>query len=665
MKVLVTGATGFIGRFLLERLLAQPDATVYALIRESSAERFGALQQRCGEAGRRLRPIYGDVTAPGVVAPAVRRRLRGGIDHIFHLAAVYDMTMDDATADRVNVQGTANLVALANAIGAPAVLHHVSSLGVAGADFGGRFTEDMFDQGQALEHPYYRTTYQAEAIVRGECRLPFRIYRTGAVVGAAATGEIEKIDGPYYFFKAIQRISQRLPAWLPLLRIEGGRVPIAPVDYVADALAVLARQPGLDGQCFHLIQQHSPSVGDLLQLFLETSYGPDLAARLKLPRIPRSAARVGAGVSRALPYSIQARIARAIGVPLPVIAFALNRSQFDDSKARAALAAASPDRPPLSCPDIRHYADRLWQYWELYLDRVAPPPPAACRALQGKVVLVTGASSGIGLQTAKKLAAAGARVVLVARDEGRLELTRSIIEKAGGEARVYRCDLSDLPAIDAMSAQVLADFGHVDILINNAGHSIRRGVLERFTRFQDFQRTMQLNYFGAVRLTLNLLPTMLARKHGHIVNISSIGVLANAARFSAYVASKAALDAFTRCLSAEVRASHIRTTAIYMPLVRTPMIAPTRIYDYMPTWSPERAADTVIRAITDQPKSIATPLGTAAAVSYALWPKLNDYVLSMGYQLFPPSLGSRGGKKRRKPSLKQILFTSVFKGEYW
>jgi NAD(P)-dependent dehydrogenase (short-subunit alcohol dehydrogenase family) len=285
--------------------------------------------------------------------------------------------------------------------------------------------------------------------------------------------------------------------------------------------------------------------------------------------------------------------------------------------------------------------------------------------LAGKVVLVTGASSGIGFNTAKKLAAGGAKVILVARTKEKLDETRAIIEKAGGEAFVYPCDLSDMKDIDRMAAEVLHDFGHVDILINNAGRSIRRGVLESTTRFHDFERTMQLNYFGCVRLILALLPSMTKRKSGQIINISSIGVLANAARFSAYVASKAALDAFTRCVSAEVRAHNIHTTAIYMPLVRTPMIAPTKIYDYVPTWSPDDAADTVVKAIVDRPKSIATTLGTAASISYALWPKVNDYILSKGFQLFPSSSAAKGRKEGQKPSIEQVVFANVFKGEHW
>jgi NAD(P)-dependent dehydrogenase (short-subunit alcohol dehydrogenase family) len=146
-----------------------------------------------------------------------------------------------------------------------------------------------------------------------------------------------------------------------------------------------------------------------------------------------------------------------------------------------------------------------------------------------------------------------------------------------------------MEAIDRVAKEIIQKVEHIDILINNAGRSIRRAVHESIDRFHDFERTMQLNYFGAVRLVLNVLPHMINRKGGQIINISSIGVLANATRFSAYVASKAALDAFSRCLSAEVHSHKISITSIYMPLVRTPMIAPTKIYNYVPTLSPDQA----------------------------------------------------------------------------
>ena len=222
--------------------------------------------------------------------------------------------------------------------------------------------------------------------------------------------------------------------------------------------------------------------------------------------------------------------------------------------------------------------------------------------VNGKTVLITGASSGIGLTVAHKLADAGAHVLLVSRTKETLDEVKAEIEAKGGSASVFPCDLNDLDSIDEVSKQILASVDHIDILINNAGRSIRRAVHESAERFHDFERTMQLNYFGAVRLVMNILPQMMIRRDGHIINISSIGVLANATRFSAYVASKAALDAFSRCLSAEVHSHKIAITSVYMPLVRTPMIAPTKIYKYVPTLSPEQAADFVAYAIVKRPK---------------------------------------------------------------
>ncbi|MDO9453014.1 MAG: SDR family oxidoreductase, partial [Stagnimonas sp.] len=473
-------------------------------------------------------------------------------------------------------------------------------------------------------------------------------------------GEMDKIDGPYYFAKAIQKISHRVPKWLPILGIEGGKVAVAPVDYIVAAMDALAHKPMLDGKCFHLMQSTSPSVGDLLQAFLEAAHGPEFARKLPIPLLPKSVKSLMARVGKRISHGNQQKFSDAIGVPPSVLGYAFNQAIFDDRETRAALKGTG-----ISCPDIRDYCGKLWAYWELHLDLKVKIPRALTQRMSGKVALITGGSSGIGFATAKKLAAAGMKVILVARTLDKLEESRAILEKAGGEAYVYPCDLSDLADIDRMAAEVLKDFGHVDVLINNAGRSIRRGVMESTTRFHDFERTMQLNYFGSVRLIVALLPSMMQRKGGHIINISSIGVLANAARFSAYVASKAALDAFTRCLSAEVKARNIHTTAIYMPLVRTPMIAPTKMYDYIPTWSPEDAADTVVKAILERPKSIATSVGTAAAVSYAIWPKANDWVLSKGFQLFPSSSAARGKKEGAKPSLEQVVFANVFKGEHW
>ncbi|MDN5691840.1 MAG: SDR family NAD(P)-dependent oxidoreductase, partial [Acinetobacter sp.] len=285
------------------------------------------------------------------------------------------------------------------------------------------------------------------------------------------------------------------------------------------------------------------------------------------------------------------------------------------------------------------------------------------KKVQGKIALITGASSGIGLTVAKKLAAAGAHVLLVSRTEETLKEVQAEIQAEGGQADIFPCDLNDMDAIDEVSKQIIASVDHIDILINNAGRSIRRAVHESVDRFHDFERTMQLNYFGAVRLVLNILPQMMVRKDGQIINISSIGVLANATRFSAYVASKAALDAFSRCLSAEVHSHKIAITSVYMPLVRTPMIAPTKIYKYVPTLSPEQAADLVAYAIVKRPKKVATNLGRLASITYSIAPGINNKLMSIGFNLFPSSTASVG--EPQKLNLVQRAYARLFPGEHW
>jgi NAD(P)-dependent dehydrogenase (short-subunit alcohol dehydrogenase family) len=298
------------------------------------------------------------------------------------------------------------------------------------------------------------------------------------------------------------------------------------------------------------------------------------------------------------------------------------------------------------------------------------------KAVRDKVVVVTGASSGIGEDCALKLAAAGAVVILAARTPQKLKETVARIEQRGGRAFAYACDISDLADCDRFCRTVLEDHGHVDILINNAGRSIRRSVKHSFDRFHDFERTMQLNFFGALRLIFGFAPTMLSRKQGHIINISSIGVLASPPRFSAYVASKAALDAFSWCAASEFADSNVRFTTVNMPLVRTPMIAPTKLYDAFPALSPDEAAELVMKAVIERPKRVATGLGLLGAAAQALTPGLSEFVLNQAFRLFPDSLAARGqagddaradshGPLQNAGDLGRKLFSQVFSGVHW
>jgi NAD(P)-dependent dehydrogenase (short-subunit alcohol dehydrogenase family) len=223
---------------------------------------------------------------------------------------------------------------------------------------------------------------------------------------------------------------------------------------------------------------------------------------------------------------------------------------------------------------------------------------------------------------------------------------------------------------------VLANHGRVDILINNAGRSIRRSVQYSFERFHDFERTMQLNYFGALRLILGFAPGMLERESGHIINISSIGVLTSPPRFSAYVASKAALDAFSWCAAAEFADRNVRFTTVNMPLVKTPMIAPTKLYDAFPTLTPDEAANLVVGALVDKPKRVATLLGLAGAVAQAIAPRTSEFWLNQAYKLFPDSAKARGlspeeaaAEAEKLPTrpleIAQQLFAQVLRGVHW
>ena len=659
MNYFVTGGTGFIGRFVVERLLKRPRSKVYILVRKESKQKFEALRDSLGADPARLLPMWGDITTPGLVSKANLAKLKGKIDHVYHLAAVYDLNMSDEQGDRVNNEGTRNVVEFANALGGKVSLQHMSSIAIAGGHFKGVFKESMFDEGQDTSHPYYRTKFQSERIVRKECKVPWRVYRPGAVVGSSVTGEMDKIDGPYYLFPTIKAIVDTVPKWLPLLGVEGGKIPIVPVDYVADATVAIAHKPGLDGKAFQLLQAPQDSTGKIMEIFFDAAHGPGFAKQFELPRMPKLVSQGLRQTAKMLPLKVAAKeMTRATGIPAAALGYITSQVSFDDKQARDALKGTG-----ISCPKLTDYAPVLWSYWESHLD--FPKPARGGKAkLAGKVVMVTGASSGIGLESARKFAASGAIVILVARTLSKLQEQADIISKQGGEAYAYSCDLSDLADIDRLAKKVLEDFGRVDILVNNAGRSIRRAVMESLDRFHDYERTMQLNYFGCVRLINGLLPSMVANKGGQIINISSIGCLVNAPRFAAYVASKSALDAFSRSLSSEVKQDNIDISTIYMPLVRTPMIAPTKIYNYAPTWSVDKASSLVVDAAIHKTKRIKTFLGQTMEMSYAVAPKLNDSLLARGFQLFPSSAKARGKKDDEAPSGETMALAYLLRGTH-
>jgi NAD(P)-dependent dehydrogenase (short-subunit alcohol dehydrogenase family) len=665
MTYFVTGATGFIGRFLVQALLQRGKGTVYVLVRPKSIGKLDELREFWGkEAARRVIAIKGDLGLPKLgVGKADLARLKGKVKHLYHLGAVYDIEASAEAMTKANIAGTRNALAFAAAVDA-GCFHLVSSIAAAGL-YRGTFTEDMFEEAEGLDHPYHSTKHDSEGLVRANGRIPFRIYRPGVVVGHSQTGFIDKIDGPYYFFKALQKLRESWPRWIPLVGAEGGYINVVPVDFVVDALVHLSHQPRLDGRCFHLTDPKVRRVGEMLNVFARAAHAPEMAFRLDPKIFAMVPDPVAQSVERSRPIqNVVNQLLRDLQIPRPVLQFMNYPTRFDSTATQKIL-----DKAKIRVPALEDYAWRLWDYWERYLDPDLSIDRSLRGAVKGKVVVITGGSSGIGEAAALRIAEAGGKVLIVARDEEKLAQVLRKITDAGGFARTYSCDISDLAANDRLAKDILREFGHVDVLINNAGRSIRRSLALSYDRFHDFERTMQLNYFASVRLTLNLLPSMTARKDGHVINVSSIGVLTNAPRFSAYVASKAALESFARCAASEFHDENVHFTIINMPLVRTPMIAPTKLYEDMPTIiSPDEAADMIADAIIRKPQRIATRLGLMAEIMHLVMPKMSEVVMNSAYRMFPDSSaaqGKKGGDEQRPATREAMIFASLMRGIHW
>ena len=627
----VTGGTGLIGRALVERLLRR-GVNVTLMLRTGAAKRredeLDALLGLAGGANGSLTLVTGDLSQPNLGLSEAGIAALSDAGHCFNVAALYDIEADPELIEQTNIEGTKHLLSALRKAGFDGRLHHVSSIAVAG-DYVDTFTESMFDEGQALPDAYHRSKFESEKLVR-DSGLDYRIYRPSAVVGDSKTGVMDRINGVYFSFGAIKKLAYALPRWarVPVPRIRG-RFNLVPVDYVADAMVHIAFAH-TDARVFHLADPKPPSLVKMTNMFVAAAGGPRLGPAIDIAKWP--GVKKAGGLVSMLPSVAELRDAflSDMGLPSGALGLINTKVRFEDSNTQAALEGSG-----ISCPPLKTYAKTLYRYYEDHLDPMTQRPARYRRALAGKVVLVTGGSRGIGLVVAQTAAEAGAKVLLVARDAAKLEAAVQGIRSTGGEAYAHAADLSSLEEVDALAEAVLAQHGGVDVLIHNAARSIRRPIVASIDRFHDYERTMALNYFAPVRLTLRLLPSLIERG-GTISHVLTMGVLIPGPYFAAYLATKSALDAFGDSLMSELQHEGIHVSSVYLPLVKTEMMAPVEEYagrrDVM---TPKRAATMILDGVVDRRRRVMTPIGTLFSFSNRITPASTSRILNLIQRTFP------------------------------
>ena len=667
-RCMITGANGFLGKHLVERLI-QDGHEVTLLIREPGQpakqyllEQFRQQAEMVRKHGRNASVTVwdGDVGQPHLgLDPECTFN---GFHHVYHLAAVYDLGADEAATMQTNVGGTENLLQKLDADRFSGCLHFVSSIAVAG-DFKGEFSERMFDEGQTHAHAYNRSKYESEKRVRekraAQSDYEIRIYRPSAIVGHSKTGAMDRIDGPYYGFLLVSTLKRLFPSWLPLAAPKIRSImDIVPVDYVAEGLYTISMlsRPELpdDLFCFHLTDPNALSMTKITKLVLKAADGPQIQFTVGTDWAKPYLQMMGKSANLKTIEMLKDGLLGSLGIPPQVLDAVMPDVRFSAAETTRLL-----QRNSVVLPDFYTYVDVLWDYYNRHLDPERDKEERCGQAFRGKVVLITGGSEGIGFTSAKRSVFYGAKVILAARNQDKLDQALQelgpIAEMSGGSVDARVCNISNLEECDALVGYVLKHYGHVDILFNNAGLSIRRSISKALDRFHDYERTMQTNYFGPLRIVLGFLPSMIERKSGHILYSSTMGTLAPTPRFGAYAASKSAMDAISDSMAAEFTDRNIYFTSIKFPMVKTGMLAPTKDYDDMPAATPEAAAQMFVDAVLDKSRKQMTGLGMAIGLVNLIKPNMMTQVYNYFYQIWPDAKEDYPEMKRDRKLVKKFV----------
>lgn len=640
-RCLITGATGFLGQYLVEALLAK-DQELTLLVRNPESMLLKTLLERWEGTNTRssIKLLRFDLMKDDLALDD--KCLLNGYDHVYHLAAIYDLSSCESDMLEANVEGTRRLLARLKKDEFKGCFHFVSSIAVAG-NYSGYFDESMFDEGQTHSHAYHLSKFESEKVIR-EYKLlnnfSVRIYRPSAIVGHSVTGHIDKIDGPYYLFLIVSFLKRWLPGKVPLALPKTKVVlDTVPVDYVVKSLVCLSQLSESDlpqGQfCFHLSDPSTPPLTDMFSKLLSASDGPTVGLTIPIDQV----SKFMFAKQFKMVWSLQAinifkrEMLKNLKIPEHVFEALMPTLKFDAKNTLRLLEAHS-----ITPPKLNAYIDVLWEYYNKNLDPQKHRLHSAKKIFKNKRVLITGGSSGIGYESAKLAYTLGAKVILVARDPEKLENCKNEIKALGlglGEIDTYSCDLSDLSACDDLVHMIESNYGSVDILFSNAGRSIRRSISKSQGRFHDLERTMQLNYFGASRLILGLLPSMLKQGGGQVVHSSSMGTIAATPRFGPYMASKIALDTLMDSMAAEFANQNITFSVIKFPLVQTPMVAPTAEFKKSKLTSPEQAAMMFVDAVIDQSRVQVPATGKLLSFASFISPNIMTQLYNYAYQVWP------------------------------